>query len=268
MDRSYLFAPGHNTKLLGKVFEAGADAVILDLEDAVPPEHKAEARRLVAETLRSNPAWVRVNAARTEECAADLDAVAEHAFGIRIPKTESAEDVQWVVDRAPGKPILCAIETARSVLAAQEIAQMPSVRALAVGGVDLRNDLNIGDGELETVYVRSHIVVVSRAAGLEPPIDSVYPQLDNEEGLRREAQFARRLGFFGKSAIHPRQIPVLHEVFTPSEEELEWARRVISAFEESGGAAVQLPDGEFVDLPVEQRARRLLELSGAGGRSA
>ncbi len=268
MDRSYLFAPGHNTKLLGKVFEAGADAVILDLEDAVPPEHKAEARRLVAETLKSNPAWVRVNAARTEECAADLDAVAEHAFGIRVPKAESAEDVQWVADRAPGKPLLCAIETARGVLAAEGIARVPSVRALAVGGVDLRNDLSIGDGELETVYVRSHIVVVSRAVGLEPPIDSVYPQLDNEDGLRREAELARRLGFFGKSAIHPRQIPILHEVFTPSEEELEWARRVISAFEESGGAAVQLPDGEFVDLPVEQRARRLLELSGAGDRSA
>src|SRR3712207_712597 len=259
MDRSYLFAPGHNTKLLGKVFEAGADAVILDLEDAVPPEHKAEARRLVAETLKSNPAWVRVNAARTEERVADLDAVAEHAFGIRVPKAESAEDVQWVADRAPGKPLLCAIETARGVLAAEEIARVPSVRTLAVGGVDLRNDLNIGDGELETVYVRSHIVVVSRAVRLEPPIDSVYPLLDNGDGLRREAQFARRLGFFGKSAIHPRQIPVLHEVFTPSEEEVEWARRVISAFEQSGGAAVQLPDGEFVDLPVEQRARRRSE---------
>jgi citrate lyase subunit beta/citryl-CoA lyase len=263
MNRSYLFAPGHNAKLLGKVFEAGADAVILDLEDAVPDEHKAEARRLVAEALRSNPAWVRVNAPQTEACAADLDAVAELAVGIRVPKTESAEDVQWVADRTPDKPLLCAIETARGVLAAEEIARVTSVRLLALGGIDLRRDLSIGDEELETAYVRSHIVVVSRAAGLEPPVDSVYAQLANEEGLRREARFARRMGFFGKSAIHPRQISVLHEVFTPGEEELEWARRVISAFEASGGAATQLPDGEFVDLPVEQRARRLLELAAA-----
>lgn len=263
MDRSYLFAPGHNTKLLDKVFGAGADAVILDLEDAVPAEHKAEARRLVAETVRSHPAWVRVNAARTDACAADLEAVAEHAFGIRVPKAESAEDVRWVAERAPGKPLLCAIETARGVLAAQEIAAAPSVRCLALGGVDLRRDLNIGDGELETIYVRSHLVVVSRAAGLEPPIDSVYAQLSNEEGLRREAHFARRLGFFGKSAIHPKQIPILHAVFTPSEDELAWAGRVLTAFEASGGGAVQLEDGEFVDLPVAQRARRLLELSAA-----
>lgn len=268
MNRSYLFAPGHNIKLLGKVFQAGpasqfqaADAVILDLEDAVPAEHKAEARRLVAETVRSHPAWVRVNAARSEACEADLDAVAEHAAGIRVPKAESAEDVRWIAERAAGKPLLCAIETARGVLAAQEIALVPTVCCLALGGVDLRRDLNIGDGELETLYVRSHLVVVSRAAGLEPPIDSVYPRLADEEGLRREAQFARRLGFFGKSAIHPRQIPIIHEVFTPSKDEIAWADRVLAAFEASRGGAVQMDDGEFVDLPVAQRARRLLELS-------
>jgi citrate lyase subunit beta/citryl-CoA lyase len=103
MDRSYLFAPGHNERLLGKVFEAGADSVMLDLEDAVPPEHKQAARRQVAEVLVDHPAWVRVNAARTAWCEADLGAVAEQAFGIRIPKTESADDVAWVAERAPGK---------------------------------------------------------------------------------------------------------------------------------------------------------------------
>jgi citrate lyase subunit beta/citryl-CoA lyase len=219
---------------------------------------------------------VRVNAARTAACAADLDAVAEHAAGIRVPKEESAEDVRWVADRARGKPLLCAIETARGVLAAQEIAAVPSVRCLALGGVDLRRDLNIGAGEQETIYVRSHLVVVSRAAGLEPPVDSVYVRLDDAEGLRREAHFARRLGFFGKSAIYPRQLPVLHDVFTPSADELAWAERAarwpeasralrarggVAAFAASGGAAVQLADGEFVDLPVAQRARRLLELA-------
>jgi citrate lyase subunit beta/citryl-CoA lyase len=261
MDRSYLFAPGHNAKLLGRVFEAGADAVMLDLEDAVPPDAKDMARGMVAETLVDHPAWVRVNAARTEWCEDDLAAVGERAFGIRIPKAESADDVRWVAERAPGKPIICAIESAGGVLAAAEIAAVPGVRHLAMGGVDLQNDLNAGNGNLQTLYVRSHLVVVSRAAGLEPPIDSVWPRLDDEAGLREQAEFARSLGFFGKSAIHPRQLPTLHEVFTPSEQEVGWAREVMAAFEAAGGAALRLPGGEFVDLPVARRARRLLELA-------
>ena len=261
MDRSYLFAPGHNAKLLGRVFEAGADTVMLDLEDAVPPDAKDTARAMVAEALVDRPAWVRVNAARTEWCEADLAVVGTLASGIRIPKVESPDDVRWVVEGAPGKPIICAIESARGVLAAAEIAAVPGVRHLAMGGVDLQRDLNAGNGNLQTLYVRSHLVIVSRAAGLEPPIDSVYPRLDDEAGLREQATFARSLGFFGKSAIHPRQLPVLHEVFTPSEQELDWAREVVAAFEAAGGAALQLPGGEFVDLPVARRARRLLELA-------
>jgi citrate lyase subunit beta/citryl-CoA lyase len=262
MDRSYLFAPGHNAKLLAKVFGAGADAVMLDLEDAVPPDAKPAARRLVAEVLIDHPAWVRVNAARTTWCEADLEAVGNLAFGIRIPKTESADDVQWVIDRIPeGKPLICAIETARGVLAAQAIAAVPGVRHLAMGGVDLQRDLNAGNGNLQTLYVRSHLVLASRAAEIAPPIDSVYPRLDDTTGLREQTRFARSLGFFGKSAIHPRQLDVLHEVFSPSDDELSWAREVLAAFDAAGGEALCLPSGEFVDLPVVDRARRLLDLS-------
>ncbi len=103
--------------------------------------------------------------------------------------------------------------------------------------------------------------MASRAAGLAPPIDSVYARLDDEKGLRAQAEFARSLGFFGKSAIHPRQLPILHDVFTPSAEELEWARTVLDAFDAAGGEAVKLADGEFVDLPVADRARQLLDLA-------
>jgi citrate lyase subunit beta/citryl-CoA lyase len=260
MDRSYLFAPGHNEKLLGKVFEAGADSVMLDLEDAVPPQHKHTARMQVAEVLVDHPAWVRVNAARTATCEADLEAVAERSFGIRIPKTESAEDVAWVAERAPGKPLICAIESARGVMAAHEIACSPGVRHLAMGGVDMQRDLHSGNGNLHTLYVRSHLVVASRAAGIERPIDSVYPQIDDDAGLREQTEFAHSLGFFGKSAIHPRQLDVLHEVFSPNEDDLAWAREVVAAFEHAGGEALRLTSGEFVDLPVAERARRVLEL--------
>ena len=261
MHRSYLFAPGHNEKLLARVFDAGADAVILDLEDAVPPHAKAQARAMVSDALADLPAWVRINAVGSELAAADLEAVTGLAAGIRIPKVESAGDVRWVCDRAPDKPLICAIESARGVLAAQEIASAPGVRHLSLGGVDLRRDLGATDGNTQTLYARSHLVVASRAAGLDPPVDSVYARLDDEEGLRAQAEFARSLGFFGKSAIHPRQLPILHDVFTPSAEELEWARTVLDAFDAAGGEAVKLPDGEFVDLPVADRARHLLDLA-------
>ncbi len=262
MDRSYLFAPGHNAKLLNRVFQAGADAVMLDLEDAVPPEAKQTARAMVAEVLLDHPAWVRVNAAQTAWCEADLAAVADRAFGIRIPKVESAADVHWVSKRAHGKPIICAIESARGVLAAQEIAAVPGVRFLAMGGVDLQRDLNTTGGNLQTLYARSHLVLASRAAGIEPPIDSVFPLLEDTDGLRDQALFARSLGFFGKSAIHPRQIDILHDVFTPTDGEIEWAQSVLAGFEEAGGGGFALPSGEFVDLPVADRARRLLEIAG------
>ncbi len=264
MHRSYLFAPGHNSKLLTKVFDAGADAVMLDLEDAVPPDAKATARAMVAEVLVDHPAWVRVNAARTSWCEDDLAAVVGHAYGIRIPKVESAGDVEWVTARAPGKPVICAIESAVGVFAAREIAAAPGVRHLAMGGVDLQRDLNTTGGNLQTLYARSHLVLASRAAGIEPPIDSVYPQLDDPSGLREQAEFARSLGFFGKSAIHPRQIDILHQVFTPTRGDIEWAETVLTAFDATGGEAFQLPGGEFVDLPVADRARRILRIAGTG----
>jgi citrate lyase subunit beta/citryl-CoA lyase len=204
---------------------------------------------------------VRINAVRTELAAADLDAVAGVAAGIRIPKVQSPEDAQWVRDRAPGTPLICAIESARGLLAAPEIAHVDGVRHLSLGGVDLRRDLGASDGNLQTLYARSQLVIASRAAGLGPPIDSVYPRIHDDHGLRQQAEFARSLGFFGKSAIHPRQIPVIHDVLTPTPEELTWAQTVLSAFHASGGQAVKLADGEFVDLPVADRAQRLLQLA-------
>jgi citrate lyase subunit beta/citryl-CoA lyase len=259
MYRSYLYAPGHNAKLVGKVFDAGADAVVLDLEDAVPVAAKETARAMVAARLAEGPAWVRVNAVGTPQCEADLDAVAGLIVGIRLPKVVSAEDAQWVADRVPGTPLICAVENARGLLAAAEIASVDAVQALSFGSVDYRHDLHTGAGDLPTLYARSHIAVVSRAAGIEPPVDTVYPHTDDLRALRKEAEFARSLGFFGKSVIHPRQLPVVHAVFTYSEEELAWAHEVVGAFERSGGEALRLPSGEFVGPPIAERARRLLE---------
>lgn len=258
--RSWLYGPGHSERILARVFDAGADAVLLDLEDAVPEDLKGRARSQVVEVLGSHPAaWVRINRPRTELAAADLEAVAGRCAGIRAPKVESAGEVEWVGERAPGVPVTCSIESALGVVRAFEIASCARVRALAYGGADLSLDLGVAGGWEETLCARSALVIVSRAAGKEAPIDGVFTALDDLDGLREAAEAARRLGYFGKSALHPRQVPVINEVFRPGGAEIGWARRVLEAFERSGGAATRLEDGEFVDLPIAERARRILD---------
>lgn len=259
MPRSWLFAPGSNEKLLGKVFDAGADVVLLDLEDAVPPQLKDRARDLVAEVAADRGCWVRVNRPGTIECERDLAKLGGVPLGLRLPKVETPTEVAWVAERAPGLPLDCSIESARGVLAAFEIANQPACVCLSYGGVDLAADLGIAGGEEETLFVRSYLVVAARAAGKPPPSDGVHILIDDDEGLRRSAETARRLGFFGKSAIHPRQVPVINSVFSPSETERAWAIRVLSAFEASDGAATTLADGEFVDKAVAERASQLLQ---------
>lgn len=256
--RSWLFAPGHDEKLLGKVFDVGADAVLLDLEDAVPAALKDRARGMVAEVASTRRCWVRVNRARTDECERDLAAIADRVLGIRIPKVESAGDVAWVAERAPGIALDCTVESARGVLMAFEIASAPACTLLSFGALDLAADLGSSAGDQETLYARSHLVVAARSAGKPRPSDGVHPLLDDDDGLRLEAESAKRIGFFGKSAIHPRQVPIIHQVFTPTAEQLAWAQQVMWAFEQSGGAATKTASGEFVDKPVAERARQLL----------
>jgi citrate lyase subunit beta/citryl-CoA lyase len=257
--RSWIFAPGHDEKLLGKVFDVGADVVLLDLEDAVPPHMKDRAREMVAAAAAGQPCWVRVNRARSDECEKDLAALAGKVLGLRVPKVESAAEVAWVAERAPGVPLDCTIESARGVLAALDIARSPACASLSYGSVDLALDLDIAGGEQELLFARSYLVLASRAAGKPPPSDGVHTLIDDDEGLRAEAGAARRLGFFGKSAIHPRQVPIINAVFTPTQEEVVWAESVLAAFENSSGAATKLPGGEFVDTAVAERARRLLD---------
>lgn len=259
LPRSWLFAPGHDEKLLRKVFEVGADAVLLDLEDAVPAALKDRARDMVAEVAASKRCWVRVNRAQTEECERDLAAVAGRVAGLRLPKVESAAEVAWVAERAPNMHLDCTIESARGVLMAFAIASAPACALLSFGALDLAADLGSSAGERETHYARSHLVIAARSAGKPRPSDGVHPLLDDDEGMRKETEAAKRLGFFGKSAVHPRQVPIIHEVFTPTPDELDWAKQVLRAFEQSGGAATKTAAGEFVDRPVVERAKQLLQ---------
>lgn len=277
--RSMLFAPANHPKYNARVFEMGADAAILDLEDAVAVSEKPAARTSAREALarpRRCLAYVRVNALETEFALGDIQAVVcADLDGIVLPKVQSAEDVaiaDWLVTKLEAerglKPgaidILPIVETARGVMRVDEIAQFRSrVRRLAFGAGDYVNDAGIEwtAGEEEMLHARSKIAIASRAADLEPPIDTAHIEVADLTGLRNAAQRARRLGFDGKFCIHPPQVAIVNEVFTPTEAAVEKARAICTAFREAerqGSAAVRMPDGSFVDYPIAYRAEKLL----------
>lgn len=285
LHRSYLYAPGSRPDVMRKAFGSGADAVVLDLEDAVPAGVQAQARSNVAalldEVALGDPGGpthpdihVRINRDGAGYAVADVDAVVRPGLdAIRLPKVESVEAVREVADhlerleRERALAVGCvrlylAVESALGVLAsAGTLTASPRVARAAIGIADLLADLGAaGDDELATLHARSELVLRSRAADVGPPIDSVHTELDDDEGLRAGARRARALGFHGKSVIHPRQLAAVHEVFTPSDDELRDAERIVAALDASerrGEGAVAL-DGRFVDAAVAARARGVL----------
>jgi citrate lyase subunit beta/citryl-CoA lyase len=275
--RSWLYAPGNNAKLLDRVFTGGADAVILDLEDAVPPAEKERARAMVAETVRRRanvpgPAvFVRINHPDTGLAEADVQAVLGPGLdGIRVPKVESPDTVRLVDSWTnAGVSLVCNIESAAGVWAAREIATAsPRLITLAFGSADFLRDVNgtATRDALETLYARSHLVLATRGAGVRPPVDGVYTRLDDDAGLESTTRQSRTLGFFGRSALHPRQVPIINAVFTPSEAEIAAAREVVAAAahaEASGTGALRLANGDFVDVAIVRRAEATLQLAEA-----
>lgn len=285
--RSWLYAPGNSPRLLEKVFHARADAVILDLEDSVPPAEKGAARRLVAEAVASHrdpggPAlFVRINQPDGAEAELDLEGVVGPGLdGLRVPKVETPQSIERLdarltaLERCRGLavgalPLVCGIESAAGVLAAAGLAgASPRVAALAFGAADFVRDIGAAGGldGLETLYARSHLVLASRAAGIGPPVDSVYTRLDDDAGLEASSRQGRALGFFGRSCIHPRQVPIINAVYTPTAEEVERARGVVeaaAAAEQTGTGALRLAGGQFVDAAIVRRAADLLRLAEA-----
>ena len=211
--RSYLYAPGHDPERLETAFDHGADVVVFDLEDGVPPDRKDEARELVAGALRERPAWVRVNPAGTAASEADLAAVRGLAAGLRLPKTSSPDDARWLLDRIAGVPVICSIESAQGVAAAPAIAAVAGVRTLSLGSRDLTADLGCADAWDELLDARSALVAACRAAGIAGPVDSVYYAADDPSGLRSAARAARGLGFSGKSTLWPAQVAAINDAF-------------------------------------------------------
>jgi citrate lyase beta subunit len=249
--RSLLFAPGNDERKLEKALAAGADAVVADLEDAVPATEKEAARTVARRVL---------GGAGTEHWGADLQAVADLELDALVLPKATPEAVGALGPDGP--PVVAIVETALGVRHAYETARLPRVAALVLGAVDLGLELGLeprADGQ-EVLYARSRLVLESAAAGLRSPFDLVHVDTRDDEGLEAEARLARSLGFRGKACIHPAQVAIVNRVFSPTGEERERARRVVEAYERGladGRGAVAL-DGEMIDLPVVERARRIL----------
>jgi citrate lyase subunit beta/citryl-CoA lyase len=256
--RSYLFVPGNRPERFARAAASGASAVIVDLEDAVPPADKDAARMQVAGALDpSMPVVVRINAEDTPWFEDDL-ALCRHAgvAAIMLPKAESVDNLRRVAQL--GLPMLPLIETACGMAAVDALARVKGVARLAFGSIDFQFDLGIEGDDEELLHFRSMLVLASRVAGLASPIDGVTVALDDDAQLRADTLRARRFGFGAKLCIHPRQVAPVNAGFRPTDAELAWATRVLAAAREANGAAVAV-DGKMVDRPVILRAQRIVD---------
>jgi citrate lyase subunit beta/citryl-CoA lyase len=286
--RSLLFAPANHARHAEKALSGSADGAILDLEDAVAVVEKPAARNAARKLLESRTAtypqaYVRINALSTPFAYDDLHAVVCAGLdGIVVPKIETPEQVaivDWLLGQlereraipAGSIEIVPIIETAAGLLRAQHIAAAsPRLKRLSFGAGDFSLDTNMTWtlGHEGLLWARIQMVIISRAARLTPPLDTVFADLADMEGLAAEAAQAKRLGFGGKTCIHPKQVEIVNVTFTPSAEEVAQAQRIVEAFEQavaSGTASLQVA-GQFVDYPVAEKARRIVELGASTER--
>ena len=282
--RSLLFAPGNEPRKVSKVATFGADAIILDLEDAVPDADKVATRALARAALKDLQGplvFVRVNGLKTGLTGGDVEGVvADGLDGIVLPKAESPDDVatlEAMLARAeqraglpPGRvKVLPIVETARGVLAASSIAGAGQrVLTLAFGSGDFTRDLELPSIRwslegAELFYARTKLIVDARAAGRPRPVDGPYVAVRDAKGFEEDCRTARRLGFQGKICIHPSQVPTANRMFAPDPDEVAFCRKVVEAFKaaEAAGSAAITVDGIFVDYPIVEKSERIIALA-------
>lgn len=254
--RSYLFVPGNRPERFDKALASGADAVIVDLEDAVPPAQKDAARATVAGWLSAErPVVLRINAAETPWFRDDLALCGRPGVAaVMLAKAERADDLATL---GTATPVIALIESAAGFDKLRAIAAAPNLQRLAFGAIDFQLDLNLRASFDELLFFRSQLVLVSRLANLAAPIDSPSTAIDDLAEVESEAQRARRLGFGAKLCIHPKQLAAVNRSFGPSAADVAWAKRVLEAAEASAGAAAAL-DGKMIDKPVILRAQAIL----------
>ncbi len=253
-----LFVPGDRPDLFAKAAASGADAIIIDLEDAIAPQSKESARKAACRhDISSVPVILRINGAGTAWHADDLAALsAADIAAVMLPKAETSESIA-AISRALGRPlpVIALIESAKGLGSLVQVLTAPHIAAIAFGSLDYSVDLDCSPDWDSLVAARSEIVLRSRLAGLPGPLDGVTTNLTDQEITEQDAARARRLGFRGKLAIHPRQIGPILTAMSPTPDEIAWAKKVLTSVNDSALVAV---DGDMVDAPVIARARRIL----------
>jgi len=267
---NFLFVPGTRPERFAKALDSGANAVIIDLEDAVAPEDKETARNAIRTawpsftTEQKKRLVIRSNSPGSKFYAADLILAQQLDITcLLIPKSESADQMNGAALLLPNTALIPMIETAIGLDHLREIANANQVIRLALGNLDLQADLgmvcDLQETELQTA--RYQIVLASRVAQIAPPVDGVTPSTDDVARIQDDAERAKRMGFGGKLCIHPKQVDIVRAAFMPSEQELAWANRVIEADKTSKGGAVKL-DGRMIDRPVVLLAQRTIAIAG------
>ncbi len=268
MRRTMLFVPANNAQFLKKSTEVDADAIIFDLEDSVPLSQKKEARETLSKALSNND-WpgkelcVRVNSPSTEVGLWDLLYVAgcDSVDAVVVPKAE--HDLSFV-HTSTAKKIIPIIESASGLLNITQVAQSDGVTALMYGPADFANSVNGDIGAYSTSSVVKTLVACHAAMNKVDSIDSVYFDVKNTSGLRKEAKDAKKLGFSGKAVIHPDQVAVVNQIFYPTKEELARFRRIVQAYESTGKRGAITVDGKLVDYAHYKWARNLLQKLSEG----
>ena len=267
---NFLFVPGTRPERFVKALDSGADAVILDLEDAVPEDEKEHERSAIRAAWPQFTAEqkkrlvLRSNSPGTKFYAADLILAQELDIAcLLIPKSESLDQINGAAQILPNTAIVPMIETAIGLDQLKELANSNQVLRLALGNIDLQADLGMVCDlqETELQIARYQIVLASRLAKIAPPIDGVTPSTDDIDRIHADAQRAKRMGFGAKLCIHPKQVAAVKTAFMPSKEEVSWAQRVIEADKASKGGAIKL-DGRMIDRPVVLLAQRTLAIAG------
>jgi citrate lyase subunit beta / citryl-CoA lyase len=262
--RSYLFVPANRVERFEKALNTQADAIIVDLEDAVPVDFKIPARERLKYWLTDHPqknVMIRINSKNSEWFADDIQlAKFTNVQAIVLPKTESVADID-AVTAIRAIDTFALIETPLGFANIRQIAQAKSVKALMFGSIDFQLEMNMQGGYEELLSFRNEFVLASKLAGIEPPVDGVTVDFKDEALVEKETLQAKNLGFSGKLCIHPNQVAIVNTTFTPTDIETAWAQRVLDAVNEAQGQAISL-DGKMIDLPVILRAQKILKQAG------
>lgn len=263
--KTWLFVPATRIDRVSKAFASGADAVIVDLEDAVALDDKVQARKALQEYYDSadyQPVWIRINQASSAEFAKDIKACEQmpNLAGVILPKAEQPKDIEYI-HHLTGLSVIALIENAIGLHQVDAMAKASGLIAFSYGFLDLCNDLGAQVGmpaaDIVANQIRYQLILTSKINQLSPPIDTVYPDFDDAKGLSARVQLWSQMGMSGMLCIHPKQVAVVQNALQPTDAEVEFARRVVAEYERSGQAVFKV-DGEMVDAPVIQRCLQLL----------